>query len=195
MANASGSLSAYHVQSRQSTDPCKRRNSSINELDEINNSVRGLESPDTNMSFPASLSHWWAALVFCRCRDPVILDHGAPQIREVGNVVNRASAPLIRGPSSQGPHHIEGRNPGTPSQRGALDPLGLDPCHPALVRPGRSGKPDCPLSSVNPGEDWQGNHGADLPDNRPLRIRLGSDFSLATGATGITPQGQATGAG
>ncbi len=94
-----------------------------------------------------------------------------------------ASAPLIRGPSSQGPHHIEGQ-----------DPLGLDPCRPALVQPGRaaSGKPDCPLSSVNPGEDWEGDHG-DIPDNRPLRIRLGSDFSLATGATGITPQGQATG--
>ena len=32
-----------------------------------------------------------------------------------------------------------------------------------------------------------------FPIPGPLRIRLGSDFSLATGATGITPRGQATG--
>ena len=92
-----------------------------------------------------------------------------------------ASAPLIRGaPGIQGPHHREGSGS-----------TGAGSVPPALVQPGRvaSGKPDGPLSSVNPGEGPWGHSRSPVP----LRIRLGSGFSLATGATGITPQGRVTG--
>ena len=127
-------------------------------LDETNNGV--WESPPGHVPILASLSLVGRPLVLVGAVHgcaPVILDHGAP-IREVGNVVNRASAPLIRDPSIQGPHHSGGH-----------DPLGLDPCRPARVRPGRAaaGKPDCPLSSVNPGEDWEGGQGDDLPITGP----------------------------
>jgi hypothetical protein len=133
------------------------------------------------------LCHLWAALVFGRCRDPVILDHGAP-IREVGNVGNRGQCtlnpgprypgtPAQRGPGIQGPHHRDGRE----------STGGLDPCRPALVRPVPGsfwGSPNGPLSSVKIG---RGDHG-DIPDHRSpedqIRI-LGNRILKGPGNRGI----------
>jgi len=121
--------------------------------------------------------------------DPVILDHGAPRSGKLVMLAIGASAPLIRGPSIQGPHHREGRESRDPITVGVRIHGGLDPCRPALVRPGRaaSGKPNGPLSSVNPGEDWEGDHG-DIPDHRspedPIRILSNRILSLRGRATG-----------
>ena len=78
-------------------------------LDEINNDGR---VPNRDMCTFWPLCHLWAApglVGAVHGCDPVILDHGAPRSGKLVMLAIGASAPLIRGPGIQGPHHREGR--------------------------------------------------------------------------------------